>query len=109
MRILVTGGAGFIGSNLCRVLLAEGVEPVVVDDGSGGVDHPPDPRRLARQIAVVGALGVKVMARRQCHPEQDIERLVGEKLLPFFSIVPVSSRELTKEPDCIDYPYLFVQ
>jgi len=42
MRILVTGGAGFIGSNLCRVLLAEGVEPVVVDDASGGVDYLPE-------------------------------------------------------------------
>jgi UDP-glucose 4-epimerase len=42
MRILVTGGAGFIGSNLCRVLLAEGVEPVVVDDASGGIDYLPD-------------------------------------------------------------------
>jgi len=42
MRILVTGGAGFIGSNLCRVLIAEGVEPVVVDDASGGIDFLPE-------------------------------------------------------------------
>ena len=42
MRILVTGGAGFIGSNLCRVLQGEGVEPVVVDDASGGIDYLPE-------------------------------------------------------------------
>ncbi|MCA9509610.1 MAG: NAD-dependent epimerase/dehydratase family protein, partial [Myxococcales bacterium] len=42
MRILVTGGAGFIGSNLCRLALAEGVVPVVVDDASGGVDFLPE-------------------------------------------------------------------
>jgi UDP-glucose 4-epimerase len=42
MRIVVTGGAGFIGSNLCRLLLAEGVETVVVDDGSGEVDYLPE-------------------------------------------------------------------
>jgi len=41
MRILVTGGAGFIGSNLCRLLQAQGDQPVVVDDGRGGVDHLP--------------------------------------------------------------------
>ena len=36
MTILVTGGAGFIGANLCRELLARGVEVVVLDDLSTG-------------------------------------------------------------------------
>ncbi|HVN50704.1 MAG TPA: NAD-dependent epimerase/dehydratase family protein, partial [Acidimicrobiales bacterium] len=37
MRVVVTGGAGFIGANLCRVLLASGVDEVVVlDDLSSG-------------------------------------------------------------------------
>lgn len=31
-RILVTGGAGFIGSNLCRKLLAAGDEVICVDN-----------------------------------------------------------------------------
>ncbi len=35
-RVLVTGGAGFIGSNLCDRLLAEGHEVVAVDDLSTG-------------------------------------------------------------------------
>jgi UDP-glucose 4-epimerase len=35
-RILITGGAGFIGSHLARRLLAEGAEVVVLDDLSEG-------------------------------------------------------------------------
>ena len=35
-RALVTGAAGFIGSNLCRKLLDEGWEVTGVDDLSNG-------------------------------------------------------------------------
>ncbi|MDT4913249.1 MAG: UDP-glucose 4-epimerase, partial [Pseudonocardiales bacterium] len=36
MRVLVTGGAGYIGSVVAAQLLAEGNEVVVVDDLSTG-------------------------------------------------------------------------
>ncbi len=36
MRVLVTGGAGFIGSNIVSQLLDPGDEPVVLDDLSSG-------------------------------------------------------------------------
>jgi len=37
-RVLVTGGAGFIGSHLCEALTQLGVRVVVLDDLSGGTD-----------------------------------------------------------------------
>lgn len=36
MKVLVTGGAGFIGSHLCEALAARGDSVVVLDDGSSG-------------------------------------------------------------------------
>lgn len=35
-RVLVTGGAGYIGSHAVRALLRRGIEPIIVDDLSGG-------------------------------------------------------------------------
>src|SRR5690606_18906667 len=36
VSILVTGGAGYIGSHMTRMLAASGLQPVVVDDLSSG-------------------------------------------------------------------------
>ncbi len=46
MRVLVTGGAGFIGSHLCEALVAQGDKVFVLDDLSTGrfenIEHLPD-------------------------------------------------------------------
>ncbi|WP_270888461.1 NAD-dependent epimerase/dehydratase family protein [Pedococcus sp. 5OH_020] len=39
MRLLITGGAGFIGSNLARLALAQGHEVTVIDDLSTGFEE----------------------------------------------------------------------
>ena len=35
-RVLVTGGAGYIGSHTCKLLATEGYDPIVVDNQSTG-------------------------------------------------------------------------
>ena len=42
MRLLITGGAGFIGSNLARLALSRGHEVVIIDDLSTGYRHNVD-------------------------------------------------------------------
>ena len=46
MRVLVTGGAGFIGSNLVHALVGAGHDAGVVDDLSTGTADEPAPGRL---------------------------------------------------------------
>src|SRR5436305_1234841 len=44
MKILVTGGAGFIGSHVCDALLARGHEVLALDNLSSGTRENLDPR-----------------------------------------------------------------
>jgi UDP-glucose 4-epimerase len=69
MRCLVTGGAGFIGSNLVDALLARGDEVTVVDDLSTG-------RRQNLDGALAGGAELIEMDIREA---ASLTRLAGEK------------------------------
>lgn len=53
MRVLVTGGAGFIGSNLVRALLGSQHDVFVVDDFSTGSPDNLDPRAGFRKLDIL--------------------------------------------------------
>ena len=61
MKAMVTGGAGFIGSNVVDALLAQGADVVVLDDLSSGYEENvnpadfryPGPKPQTRETALV--------------------------------------------------------
>ena len=62
-KILVTGAAGFIGSHVCRHLLAQGHHVVGLDDLSGGFrDHVPAGARLVEGSVTDTALVQRLFA-----------------------------------------------
>jgi UDP-glucose 4-epimerase len=50
MRILITGGAGFLGSHLADRLVARGDEVLVLDDLSTGSEHNLRAARLTGRL-----------------------------------------------------------
>jgi len=64
MRVLVTGGAGFIGSHVTDALLARGDDVLVLDDLSAGRPARLDPQVAMHKLSITdaGALGAAVTA-----------------------------------------------
>ncbi|MBD0741606.1 NAD(P)-dependent oxidoreductase [Streptomyces sp. CBMA152] len=56
MRVLVTGGAGFIGSQIVSALSSRGHEPVVLDRADDPADDVRDPAAVARALHGVDAV-----------------------------------------------------
>jgi UDP-glucose 4-epimerase len=78
MRVLVTGGAGFIGSHVTDAFLARGDDVAVIDDFSRGQAGRLDSRVTAHKLSVTDApsLGAVVQAGRPdliCHLAAQID------------------------------------
>ena len=69
MRVLVTGGAGFIGSHLTDALLARGDEVSVVDDLSAGRAARLDERAVLHKLSVTDGRAADRAGRRRRRPE----------------------------------------
>ena len=72
MRVLVTGGAGFIGSHLVDALVARGDDVAVVDDMSGGrpgrvADEPVVHKLSVTEGAAVAAVTADFRPELICH------------------------------------------
>ena len=52
MRVLITGGAGFIGSHIVDALVTEGHEVAVVDNLSAGIDRTVNPAATVYNVSV---------------------------------------------------------
>ena len=65
LKILVTGGAGYIGAHTVRLLLEQGHDVTVVDNLSKGYRHNVPPGRLqVLELADTGALAQLMKEKR---------------------------------------------
>jgi UDP-glucose 4-epimerase len=68
MRVLVTGGAGFIGSHLTDALLARGDEVAVVDDLSAGQSARLEAAATLHKVSITDPAALTAIVRR-CQAE----------------------------------------
>ena len=88
-RVVVTGGAGFIGANLCRELLATGVSDVtVLDDLSTGIASNLD--GLAVNLVVGSILDTELLAEAVAGADS-IVHLAARPSVPRSILDPVAS------------------
>lgn len=84
MKVLVTGGAGFIGSHVCDVFLARGHEVIALDDLSSGRRENLDPRVRLFQADVRSPEAQKLVLDERpavvCHlaAQMDVRRSVEQ-------------------------------
>jgi len=93
MKILITGGAGFIGSNLAHYLLALEGEVMIVDDLSTGHFENVDPRAEFRKLDISSSAFQKACAEFDpdviVHLAAQPSVSVGEKNPEFTQLVNV--------------------
>jgi UDP-glucose 4-epimerase len=84
-KVLVTGGAGFIGSHLCELLLADGCEVFALDDLSTGaldnVEHLRDRRDFHLTVESILSASVVSELVHKCDAVYHLAAAVGVRLI----------------------------
>ena len=97
MHILITGGAGFIGSHLAQALLVQGHQVTVIDNLSTGrfenVQHLVD-----RQVAVNGHSSLFRFAIDSITSEVVLDRLASECDVIFHLAAAVGVKLILESP-----------
>jgi len=85
MKILITGGAGFIGSHLCEKLLKEGNEVYVIDNLSTGslenISHLFENKNFHYTVETIMNEDVMAELMRKCDQVYHLAAAVGVKLI----------------------------
>jgi UDP-glucose 4-epimerase len=89
VKVLVTGGAGFIGSHLCEALVARGDEVTVLDDLSTG---------QRANLALVRSASGFLFAEGSITDHEIVDRLLGEAELCFHLAAAVGVRTILDQP-----------
>ncbi len=89
MRYLITGGAGFIGSHLCELLLAQGHRVVAIDDLSTG---------RVENIAHLRPLPHFQLVRENIQNEQVLDRLTSESDVVVHLAAMVGVQRIVEDP-----------
>jgi UDP-glucose 4-epimerase len=89
MKVLVTGGAGFIGSHLAEALVRRGDSVVALDDLSTG-------RR--ENVAAIESSGFFRFVEGSCLDPRNVDRLVGESDLVVHLAAAVGVRLIVERP-----------
>ncbi|OQA42181.1 MAG: UDP-glucose 4-epimerase [Chloroflexi bacterium ADurb.Bin325] len=89
MRYLITGGAGFIGSHLCELLLAQGHRVVAIDDLSTG---------RMENIAHLRPLPHFQLVRENINNEQVLDRLTSESDVVVHLAAMVGVQRIVEDP-----------